>query len=66
MPFKQRPIKGSLVTWLLVLAIFGLAFVGCIIALEMLTKWVTLTRIKSAAQEAVVVYARDLIKGASD
>jgi hypothetical protein len=32
----------------------------------MLTKWVTLTRIKSAAQEAVVVYARDLIKGASD
>ena len=66
MPFKQRPIKGSLVTWLLVLAIFGLAFVGSIIALEMLVKWVTLTRIKGAAQEAVVVYARDLIKGASD
>jgi hypothetical protein len=62
LPSDQRNKKGTLVTWLLVLAIFGLTFVMTVISLELLIKWITFNRIQEAAQSATLSYAREIIK----
>jgi hypothetical protein len=59
---KVRNSKGSLVSWLLFLAIGGLSLVSGIIGLELLVRWVSLGRVQNAAKESAMGYARDLIR----
>jgi hypothetical protein len=58
----QRKSKGSLVGWLLFIAIAGLSIVTGLIAMELLVRWISLGRVQSAAREAAMVYARDMIR----
>lgn len=59
---RQRSSKGSIVTFLLILAAFGLMFVVGIIAAELLIKWVTFGRIQTATQAAALAFGREMIK----
>ncbi len=58
----SRNSKGSLVVWFLLLALIGLVVIVGVISLEFLIRWVSLARIQNAAQEASLVYARDLVR----
>jgi hypothetical protein len=58
----QRNNKGSVVTWLLLIAIIGLTIVFGVISLELLIRWVSLGRIQNATKQAALTYARDMIR----
>ena len=59
---NRRTRSGSIMTWLLVLAIIGLTIVTGLIFLELLIRWVSLARVQTAAREASLVYARDMVR----
>jgi hypothetical protein len=58
----KRSQKGTIVAFLLMLAVIGLAFVLTIIAIELFVKWTSLNRIQHAAQAGSLAFARELVK----
>lgn len=60
--FAQRSKKGSLVFWFLIIAVIGLTLVVGLVFLELLIRGVSLARVQNAANEAALVYARDMVR----
>ncbi|MDJ0624882.1 MAG: hypothetical protein QNJ31_00765 [Candidatus Caenarcaniphilales bacterium] len=58
----RRKQKGSIVSWFLFLAIVGLTLIVGLVSAELLLRWVSLSRVQNAANEAALVYARDMIR----
>ncbi|MDJ0626387.1 MAG: hypothetical protein QNJ31_08505 [Candidatus Caenarcaniphilales bacterium] len=58
----KRSQRGSIVAFLLILAAFGLILIFGLIAVELLVKWVTMSRIQTAAQAGAMAYAREIVK----
>ena len=58
--FSTRSQKGSLVTFLLVLAIIGITLITGVISLELLIRWVSLGRVQHACEAAATHYARGM------
>ncbi|MDX1920600.1 MAG: hypothetical protein SFU25_07710 [Candidatus Caenarcaniphilales bacterium] len=58
----KRKKKGSLVFWFLIIAVVGLTLVAGLVFLELLIRWVSLSRVQNAANEAALVYARDMVR----
>jgi hypothetical protein len=58
----KRRNNGSIVTFLMILGIIGFTLVIGLLGTELLIRWVSLSRVQNAAREAVVVYARDMIR----
>ncbi|MDX1918603.1 MAG: hypothetical protein SFT81_05635 [Candidatus Caenarcaniphilales bacterium] len=54
--------KGTIVTWLLLMALFGLFFILMLISVEFLNRWITLERVKKAAEQSSLVFAREIVK----
>ncbi len=59
---RARSQRGTLVAFLLMLAVIGLIIVLGLIAIELLVKWTTLNRIQGAAQAGALAFARETIK----
>lgn len=59
---KQRNKKGFIATLLLILATVCMTMVFGLIALEILIRTTSLARVQNAANEAALVYARDMIR----
>ncbi|HEY9885828.1 MAG TPA: hypothetical protein V6C96_01070 [Vampirovibrionales bacterium] len=59
---KQRNSQGSIFTFLALLGAIVLMIILGLISLELLTRWVSLGRVQNAANEAALVYARDVVR----
>ena len=59
---QKRSKRGTIVAFLLMLAIIGLMLILALIAIEFFVRYTTLSRIQSAAQIGALSFARELVK----